>query len=433
MFRQKILPALFCALGLSLASSFPAVAQQSGGQIISRDVVVLEGETLQSIAKREFGKGGLAWHLAESNNLKVNAKLVPGDVLRIPLFVPARDEYATIVFSKGTVTRDGEILNVDDKIFLNDTIETDSSGFVSVVFESGSVVNLQPNSTAKLVQLHCLPQDDSCLIEVRSDKGELSSDVESSNDQPTDFRITTPYATAAVRGTTLDFGAVDGKMIVGVTEGRVNLQASGARVPLDAGFGSVTSSGSAPSEPVPLLPPPVYRYIPTRAAAGDSLRWWELTSVGSYAAVISNDSGGNDVVEKFAGAQSTVTVGDNLSPGNYYVAVRGIDDAGIKGFKSSSKFTVAAIDPSLIPVDTTIEREGNEYLVTVVNPYEQARGYEIQVSYSENFEDPLSADISPAGVAIFRLEEQQNIYARARILMDPTTVSGYGKVASLTQ
>ena len=433
----KLIDMKFLALTLTLLAGFAAghVAavekEASGGQIISRDIVIQPGDTLRLIAKREFGKSGLAWHLAEFNNLKESSKLIAGETLRIPLFVPSRPEFATVVFAKGDVLRGGSALAVDDKVFLDDTLETGATGFVSLVFASGSVVNLQPNSTAKLVRLHCLPQDNECLIEVRTDAGEISSDVEAREDQPTDFRITTPFASAAVRGTSLDFGATSNTMAVGVTEGEVNLSAAGEQVALTEGFGSVTKAGEPPSPPTPLLPAPVYRFIPTRAAPGDSVSWWALTAVNNYAAAISRDPTGSEVVGQFASANNDITLNDSIEPGDYYIAVRGIDENGLKGNVTSTKLNIAAIDASLPAIDAAIERDGNEFLVSVVNPFENARGYEIQVSYSEDFSDPLSVDISDKGTAIFRLDDTNTIYARARLLLNPTTVSAYGKVASL--
>ncbi|MBX2839802.1 MAG: FecR domain-containing protein [Gammaproteobacteria bacterium] len=407
--------------------------QSTAGQIISRDIVVEAGDTLRSIAQREFGKSGLAWHLAEFNGLMESAQLTAGQTLRIPLIVPVRPEFARVAFSKGDVTRDGSELSVDDRIYLNDTLVTGTNGFVSLVFESGSVVNLQPNSAAKLVRLHCLADDDQCLIEVQADVGEISSDVESSDNQSTDFRITTPFASAAVRGTSLDFSANVDKMVVGVTEGEVSLSAEGEQVALPEGFGSVANAGQPPAQPIPLLPGPVYRYIPSRAAPGDPVRWWELTAVNQYAATITRDEQGSEVISTFESDANGIIVSDGIAPGDYFVRVRAIDENGIKGNITSSRISVAAIDASLPSVNTSIERQGNEYVVSVVDPVDIAQGYEIQVSDTETFDDPLSVDISSIGAAVFRLEERDELFARARVLADPRTVSAYGAIASLDQ
>ena len=82
--------------------------------IVSRDVTVVPGDTLQSIAARELGKAGFAPQLAQFNNLVVNATLVEGDLIRIPIHVPARGEFARVVFVKGNaiLQREAELVTV---------------------------------------------------------------------------------------------------------------------------------------------------------------------------------------------------------------------------------------------------------------------------------------------------------------------------------
>ncbi len=198
--------------------------------IISRDVVVADGDTLSSIAARELGKAGYAPQLAEFNALVTNAPLIPGNIIRIPIHVPARGEFAQVVFVKGNVTasRAGDdavqtgsaqiAIERDMEVLSGDMIKTGSDGYVSIEFSSGSVVNMQPDTEAMLSRLNCLPGDDSCVIEIKTIKGKVTSNVERRDDQPVDFRISTPYASAAVRGTVFDIDAAD-VLRIGVTEG----------------------------------------------------------------------------------------------------------------------------------------------------------------------------------------------------------------------
>ena len=174
--------------------------------IISRDVVVADGDTLSSIAARELGKAGYAPQLAEFNALVTNAPLIPGNIIRIPIHVPARGEFAQVVFVKGNVTasRTGDdpaqtsdnqsaiiAIERDMEVLSGDRILTGSDGYVSIEFSSGSVVNMQPDTEALLSRLNCLPGDDSCIIEIKTIRGKVTSNVERRDDQPVDFRIST--------------------------------------------------------------------------------------------------------------------------------------------------------------------------------------------------------------------------------------------------
>ena len=415
--------ALFTATTTVAADDTPATEIR----ITQRDYTVREGDTFKSIAQTELGKIGLAPHLAEFNGLTIDATLNPGELVQIPLYGEVVKEFATIVYLKGDVTRGGESIDRNAEVYIDELLATGEDGFVSMMFKSGSVINLQPNTNAKLVRLNCLDDDPSCLIEVQADKGELTSDVKKTDAQPADFRITTPYASAAVRGTIFDVSVDKASLTVGVTEGGVGLSASGDSVDLDMGFGSVTKKGEGLGQPIPLLPSPVYRYIPTRAAKGDRILWWNISDVNNYSASLTSDKEGRAVSSTAGGANTDFTVGDE-SAGDYYLTVRGIDSNGLKGFTSSTKITVAEIDSDLKPVDTEISFDGNEFLVSVMDPSEDAPGYEIQVSPDPDFDDPLSVDINNRSAAVFRLDADK-LYARTRVLVDPNTVSAFGAVA----
>ncbi len=366
--------------------------------------------------------------LANFNAMKESDPVSPGQIIRIPLFTPVERQFATVIFAKGTASKNAEPLKRDDKVYLNELVKTGKDGFVSLQFASGSVINLQPLTHAKLEKLNCLETDDSCLIRVRSAQGEVSSDVQRRDGQPTEFTINTPYASAAVRGTLFEINAVKTDILVGVTEGEVVLE-SGANddLPLDQGFGTVVGANTPPLDPIALLPAPVYRYIPTRAAKGDQVSWFSLSDVEQYLVNISTDENGQQVVANYNETQSILSIED-IDPGEYFFNVRGIDNYGLKGIKSPTKIVVAAIDESIDPVDTAVTRNGNEFLVNIIDPPESAPGYEIQVSTSADFTDPLSVDVNNSGTAIFRLVSDK-IFSRARVLLDPEKVSEFGATA----
>jgi len=402
-------------------------AQSKTDSIVTRNVIVKQGDTLRSIARREFGKSGLSNMLANFNGMQETQPLAAGQVIRIPLFTPVDRQFATVIFAKGVVTKNNEQVKRDDKIYLHELLITGEDGFVSLEFASGSVINLQPNTHAKLERLNCLDSDDSCLIVLDSAQGEVSSDVKRRDGQPTEFTIKTPYASAAVRGTIFEMNALSSKIIVGVTEGEVLLQAASNDVPLDQGFGSVAASNAPPLDPVALLPAPVYRYIPTRAAKGDSVSWWALSDVEQYLINLSADEGGMDVIAMYNETQGILSI-DDLDAGEYFMNVRGVDSNGIKGYRAPIKIMVAEIDESVSTVNTAVSRNGNEFLVKVIDPPEASPGYEIQISRTADFSDPLSVDIANPGTAIFRLESDK-IFSRARVLIDPAKVSAFGDVS----
>ncbi|NND89842.1 MAG: hypothetical protein HKN42_03185 [Granulosicoccus sp.] len=421
--------------------------------IISRDIVVKSGDTIGSIAARELGRTGFAPQLAEFNGLLANATLIPGNIFRLPIHAPTRGEFATVVFAKGHVTA----TRVDDpapaatvaavsvsalatepaytiielkrnsEILYGDTITTGSDGYLSIEFSSGAVINLQPDTEATLSRLNCLPVDDSCVIEIKTHKGKVSSDVEVRDNQPVDFRINTPYASAAVRGTVFDVDAAN-DLRVGVTEGIVDLSAQGQNVGINSGFGSVVEPGQPPSEPIELLPHPVFKRIPARVAPGDAVTWWPFSSAAAYGALLSNDESGIESLASYEIDANEIGFTE-VAPGDYFLLLRAIDENGLQGFISNTRITIAEIDSAVAPVNTSVARQGGDFLVTVLDPPANAAGFEIQIADSESFEDPLSVDVNTTGSAVFRLDTDR-VFTRARVLLDLYTVSAYGRVAS---
>jgi len=262
------------------------------GEIIFREISALRGDTFPNISRREMGSSLYAAPIAEFNNLSLNATLKADQTIRIPIHVPSRGESALVVFLKGEVLRGGEQIPRDDEILAGETITTGSDGFISIEFSNGTVINLQPDTEVTLNRLNCLPNDNSCFIDLEADAGTVHSDVDTREDQSTEYRITTPYASAAVRGTVFDTIADESTLVVGVTEGAILMTAAEQEVDLDSGFGSITRAGDAPGQPVALLPPPVFQNVPARVADGDTLTWWALTDVKTYGGVLSNDSAG---------------------------------------------------------------------------------------------------------------------------------------------
>lgn len=462
--RARIVKLHFRTLFFALSCAAAAVAAQQDStdvaifaehSIISRDVVVVSGDTFRKIAERELGKAGFAQQLAEFNGLVESAPLTSGQIVRIPIHVPARREFAQVIFVKGSVlverTLKKDSLVVEDirvgaqhsdvssvqmvalkrnsEVYPDDVIDTGQNGFVSIQFSSGSVINLQPDTEAKINRLNCQPTDDSCVIGIETRRGKVTSNVLTRKDQPIDFRITTPYASAAVRGTIFHIQADPDDLVVGVTEGVVDLSstASSDQLALENGFGSVVKAGEAPSAPIALLSSPVFKRIPARMAPGDTISWWPNTQAAQYRAIVSTDAAARDAL--LATDVTTQEIGfDDLDVGDYFLTLRAIDENKLRGFKSNSMITIAGIDSNLTTVGTSVSVDGQEYLVQIVNPLPTANGYEIQIADNSEFSDPLSVDIDPSGTAVFRIDSDQ-VFTRARVLMDPFTVSSFGSIA----
>jgi len=395
----------------------------------NKTIVVTADDTLHSLAKEQYGSAGFWRLIAEHNRLNPVTPLQVGQLIELPLFVQREFEYANVAFLKGDVflTKEGEAareMDMQDRVYLSDVVETGDAGFASLAFRSGSVVNVQPQSKIKLIKLRCLESDRVCSLAINALQGEVSSDVQRAGEQPTDFRIITPYATAAVRGTLFDFEASSSSMIVGVTEGNVDIETSGATKPVETGFGVVTAEGQAPGDPVELTGPPTFRGIPPRFAEGDKISWWRVPDGERYIVSLARDAGAQQVVTQSRQGDQVYQIG-SLEAGDYYINVRPVDDNGLKGFSTSQQVSIVEIDSAIGVFPLSADRQGQDVTLSVVTPDTNVTGYEFQISESSDFSDVISVDVGTSGQAVFR-NTSDNMFARARALIGTSSVSEFG-------
>ena len=432
--HTRALASLFVALTLMLSA--PVTKLQAAEtsedfflEMGSKTVVITTGDTLHSLATEQYGSR-VFWRLiAEHNNLNPVTPLRVGQLIELPLFVQREFEFATVAFLKGDVflTKEGERkreMEETDRVFLTDVVETGDAGFASLTFRSGSVVNVQPQSKIKLIKLRCLESDDICTLGIDAMKGEISSDVQRAGEQPTDFRIITPYATAAVRGTLFDFQADSAAMIVGVTEGNVDIETNGSTNPIDTGFGVVTAEGELPGDPVELTAPPTFRGVPPRFAEGDKISWWRVPDGERYIVSLARDAAAQQVVTQSRQGDQVYQIG-SLEAGDYFINVRAVDNNGLNGFGTSQQVSIVEIDGGAGVFPLAANREGQDVTLSVVSPANDVTGYEFQISDSSDFSDVISVDVGTSGQAVFR-NTSGNMFARARALIGTNSVSEFG-------
>ena len=421
--------AMVCGIAWPVAAqpSERQATQQSPGTVSSREVLVDRDETLVDIAVRELGSTARAAPLADFNRLPLDTVLQPGQSLRIPIHVPAVDDFALVVFVKGVVELNGQPVERGARVVSGDVLRTGEDGFAALRFTAGATVSLQPATEVTLQRLACRDDGERCSVELATGQGSLDVNIHLPDGQPADVRVTNPFATAAVRGTGFSFAADPGTMRVAVLEGEVLTEALGTQIVLSEGFGSITREGEPPGQPQTLLPAPVLRNVPARSSGDDRLHWWPLDEAVRYRATLSGDSAGVRTLAQREVEGTTLALGD-IAPGELFLRLAAIDGNGLPGLASSTRVVVATIDAALPTPTLSIERQGQAFLVAVDEPPPDAAGFEIQLATDADFEDPLSADVGPTGQAVFRLDVDA-VFARARQLDTPLNVSAFGPTA----
>ena len=439
-----VAPVLLGALMLSapvtllFSSQIPEVDSR-----IEKIIRVAHGESFNSIAVKEFGSIGMGRLLAEYNQLPVHHKLTVGTEIIVPTHLEPKKNFATVAFAKGEATLKvagsrivKRPIGADDQIYTTDVIETGKSGFVSLLLSNGSVFNVQPSSEVSLRTLQCLPDDAACEVNIESSSGSVVADVEKRPDQQNRFLISTPYASAAVRGTVFDFGATADEMLVGVTEGEVEISAADVSTSLPIGFGASAGNGSAPGNLVPLLKAPSFFQAPQRFSSEDVLAWRPSEGAEDYQLSLASDAAGQqEIYRQSVSGQSADAVRqtiDPLPPGEVFATLRPVDQYGFKGFRGKQVLNIVTLDEQLPKPVLSFDELGDRNSVYVF-PQGETAGlvHEVQFSVTADFTELVSVDIPENGGTKHGREGQKIYFARARVLADDNVVGSYGQVLEI--
>lgn len=339
-----------CIVAAGLCVSSAIFAQSETENFQDLRVTVESGDTFSGILSREL-KSLDAWgDVARYNKLGSPDNLKPGDVIVIPGEVFERRNYATAVFVKGKAIHHnaaedtkGE-LKKGDKIYAGDLIETDEDGFVSVSFNGGTSVNIQPDSTMKIDVLKCTDRESACQIDLRSENGQLGLDVQSIGfEKPTEFNIDSPYASAAVRGTRFDFDVDEGN-VLGVTEGTVQISLNGIRNDIKIGKGVLAGQGRSINDLYDLRVKPTLRLRDdiNRISSEDIINWDAVDGAVKYLLKYSDSESMKSVLTSLA-VDKTLTLPE-LPIGDFFIGARAVDENGLRGFTGVKKLQSVDID-----------------------------------------------------------------------------------------
>jgi len=403
---------------------------------LEKVVVTKEGDTFSSLAFQEFGSVAMARLLAEYNKLSIMSVFEAGLEIIIPTHIEPKSNFATVAFVKpGAViqvagsNRTIRELKAGDPIYTTDVVVTNDSGFISATLTNGSVINVQPKSRVSLRVLTCLPADPDCTFTLQSEKGAVSADVQTRDGQSNKFRIETPYASAAVRGTIFDFEASPSELLVGVTEGEVAVSSSAEEIRLPVGFGTRTDVDAGLGAPVQLLKRP--EFLPTlqRLSEEDQVAWNAVTGAEGYLLTVSGDADGGQEIYR-ENLDSTVHRLRDLPTGEAFLSVRSLDPNRLRGFAGVQSLNIVDIDSQLPRPELEMDL-GTEQVYVSLKGEVSPLDHELQFSTSADFSELVSVDIPPDGGAVQQLRPNTRFYVRARAIADSTTVGGYSEAIEI--
>jgi hypothetical protein len=326
------------ALTLLITAPFANAAQSDDDNI---RYVVKRGDTLIGLAQRYFVDVN-SYKLVQQKNRIGNARALPaGKTIVIPRsLVKYTLSKAKILSVRGNVNSDAGPVSTGQIFGEGTQLTTAASSFVTLGLGNGSRVSLPSNSGLKIRTLRNYVLGESLDYDFDLSRGGARSSVVPLKSADDRYRIRTPKAVSAVRGTDFqvrydedknsDFAeVVDGGLSVGLGQA--------ADLPLPAGNGlAVPATGDAITET--LLPEP--KLIDAgKAQVNPALLFSAEPAAGEvgYRFTIAADAGFVEQLadQVVAGSKADFT---DLANGNYFIRARAISANGIQGLPATFTF-----------------------------------------------------------------------------------------------
>lgn len=308
-------------------------------------------------------------------------------------------------------------LTAGEQLYMGDRIIT-SDGSVLLRFADDSSFLVRANSELVLERLSAHGQTGMIDTHMRLNRGSGRAKV-NSRDGKSRYRISTPAAIAAARGTEFSIsadGVVDGASSVmrnEVLEGIVEVSAAGGSQAVGAGFGTVAEQGKAPLPPVKLLAAPELD-IAENIDLPFTLRWAAVENAQKYLVDVYSGNSTEQLLRSADTHEQQVHFAD-LAAGAYTFVVRAVDTIGLKGLpaQQSVQASVTLATPNLLAENILVQ--GSQ--VSISWPaVENAESYKVQISRNLDFTDIVEENSTETNSLMLSLPEGQQYFVRAQAI-----------------
>ncbi len=313
------------------------------------EYTIRPGDSFWKIAERYTDSVNNWGELLRINSIDKSADraILPGTRIVIPISMlklqPAPARVVAVNGAVSLVRADGQSaeITVGTELFSGDRVTTGDGQSLRLQFADQSELQVQANSEVVLDKLSQFKHSGMVDTRIRLNSGRIQTRVQQQK-EGNRYEIKTPSAITAVRGTDFRLSA-EGTEIsrTEVTEGLVAVSAGDAEKGVDEGFGIIAEAGKPLPDPVKLLPP---TEIGANSSTDDNelqVSWVELDGAASYRYAVATDANFDQVTLE-GSTEANELVLEELSPGAYFLRVRGIDQFGLEGFDADRRYVIEA-------------------------------------------------------------------------------------------
>ncbi len=385
---------------LLLASVFASAQAQPSDWVY----YAKQGDTLWDLCLQYTNKRGCWIELARHNQIDNDRRIPLNTAIRIPLaWLKQPPVLGRVSHVSGQVSyrryggQDAAPLTAGQLVHLGGAVIT-GEGSATLLLDNHHQVLVRPHSVLQLNGYSGRRQNEAqqaaeADITLMLQRGSTEARVKKA--EQTRFRIQTPTAIAAVRGTEFRVSSDAGpqaRMRTEVLTGGVAVSTGQNTADVPAGFGIAVNKGEQVAAPKQLLAAPVFsaelqpRYsdnrlpitVGWRAAAGAAGYQLDLASSG-------DDGGLLDSYRTDAGEQQIAA----LAQGCYQLTVSAFDGEGFQGL--SSRAALCVVPRLATPVlDGQGVRE-NRDIAFNWKDVPDATGYRVELAADENFAQPIAS------------------------------------------
>jgi hypothetical protein len=338
--RGPIPLALLAATLIALASGAAAQPRPEDAPAV---YVVKAGDTLYDLAEHYLIGPTSAREVGRLNRIADPRRIPVGRTLSIPSrLLRTEPVIARLAAYSGAVTVEGPGAGpVRQGMAIGEgyVLATGANAFLTFELPDGSRTTLPSHSRVRVLRLRRVLLDGALQRDLRLEEGRSNSVVTPMSGPRSRFRIETPVAVSAVRGTEfrVKHDPERARSTLEVVEGQVEAAAGEGAALVAAGFG-VAATAAGPTEPKPLLPRPSL-LRPGRLQDDEAVAFELQTTPGAvaYHVQIAADAGFIDVTAEARSDTPRLTLAD-VPNGAHFARFTAIDGEGLEGLPATYAF-----------------------------------------------------------------------------------------------
>ncbi|MEO9599693.1 FecR domain-containing protein [Parasphingorhabdus sp.] len=342
---RLLVGSLICVLAFAPTG---ATAQQT---LESEQVsyVFKPGDTLFRLANKYFRKQSDYVAVQRINRIKNPRQIPVGKSVRIPFhLLKFRPSEANLSAFRGAVSiaSDGQNLTPVAGLDIGEgsRLTTAARSFLTLELEDGSRVSLPSNSRVTITRLRHILLTDSVDYEIAVDKGRIRSKVAPLDKKADRYRVRTPVAVSAVRGTdyrtrvdeasgTAFSETVEGTIVVAAGDSLT----AGGLISVPAGTGAAASATGGLAKADLLSPPELLD--PAKVQSESDLQFSIVSrdAASGHRLVVASDAGFVDVVSETQGQGTDLDLAP-IPNGRYFAKVTALAADGFEGMPATYSF-----------------------------------------------------------------------------------------------